>query len=521
MDNNNDFSIGWFSNLKSKMTMHKKLLFKLQGNILLKVLILGAGISGQSCVRWLNKFNCSIHIIDSRKLDLPNVEWCYDSFETEVNFDNYCDVVENFDMVVVSPGLSPYEGKKNNFYLIHQRAIRKDVPILTELDLFFLALEMQKKNDEKILAVTGTNGKTSVVSMLGSLLTKLGYDIQIAGNIGISLLQAYLKREKDKKLPEIWVIELSSFQLALTNYFRSDGSVILNFSDDHLDWHFSKEEYLKSKLKIFGYPLVQSTPIINSDEISLRDKISTHYKKNNKKKFKEAIHFGLDQKISFGVYSKETINDKEFFSTHDIKRKQIPILRLSEIEDIGVQNHINVLGCFSMASLVLKNLEELRFVSHVFKIPKHRLQKFFEFENLEFLDDSKSTNVEATIFALNSMLDPIYLILGGDLKGQKIDQLVTSLKGRDVCTFVYGKDRDVFEMAFRKKAIQCLKVKNIEQAVKLIKAKIASRSVRLTRKEKILLSPACASTDMFTNYAHRGESFKKAVFKTFGEDQHA
>ena len=521
MDNNDDFSISWFSNLKSKMTMHKKLLCKLRENILLKVLILGAGVSGQSCVKWLNKFNCSVHIIDSRKLDLPNVEWSYNSFETEVIFDNYCDVVESFDMVVVSPGISPYEGKKNNFYLIHQRAIRKEVPILTELDLFFLALEMQEKNDEKILAVTGTNGKTSVVSMLDSLLTKLGYDIQIAGNIGTSLLQAYLEREKDKKLPDVWVVELSSFQLSLTNYFRSDGSIILNFSDDHLDWHSSREEYLKSKLKIFGYPSVQSTPVINLDEKGLKDKISTYYKKNNQKKFKEAIHFGLDQKISVGVYSKEAMNGQEFFATHDVDGKQIPILRPSKIEDIGVQNHINILACFSMASLVLKDLEELRFVSHVFKVPKHRLQKFFEFENLEFLDDSKSTNVDATIFALNSMLDPIYLILGGDLKGQKIDQLVNSLKGRDVFTFVYGKDKDVFEMAFRRKAIQCLEVKNIEQAVKLIKAKIESRSVRLTRKEKILLSPACASTDMYTDYAHRGESFKNAVFKTFGEDQHA
>lgn len=501
--------------------MQKKLLCKLQEKGLLNVLVLGAGISGQSCVKWLNQFNCSVHIIDSRKLEHPNIEWSYNSFKTEVNFDDYCDVVEGFDMVVVSPGISPHQGKKNNFYLIHQRALIKGVPILTELDLFFLALEMQKRNDEKILAVTGTNGKTSVVSMLDSLLTKLGYDIQIAGNIGTSLLQAYLKRERDKRLPEVWIIELSSFQLSLTNYFRSDGSAILNFSDDHLDWHCSREDYLESKLKIFGYPSVQSTPVINSDEISLMGRICTHYKKNNKEKLKEAIHFGLGQKKSFGIFSIETINDEDFFVTYNVDKKHIPILRLSEIEDIGAQNHINILACFALASLALKDLEELQLVSHVFKIPEHRLQKFFEFENLEFLDDSKSTNVDATIFALNSMVDPIYLILGGDLKGQKIEQLVVSLEGRDVCTFVYGKDKDVFGMAFGKKAIQCLKVKNIEQAVKLIKEKISSRSVRLMKKEKVLLSPACASTDMYTDYAHRGESFKKAVFKTFGEDQHA
>ena len=222
-----------------------------------KFLVVGAGISGRACAEWLSTFDCDIDLVDSRKIGLKknlpsNVTFFPSCIFSKINLTKY-------HGIVVSPGLSPYEKSENNFFLINKLANEHGIPIWTEVDLFFSALEILANKTtvkSKIIAVTGTNGKTTVVCMAKDLLKNLGYDVELAGNVGNSLLEALMERVQHDKFPAFWILELSSFQLFLSRNFRSDVSVILNFSSDHLDWHSSEEEYLNSKLKIFTYTLL-------------------------------------------------------------------------------------------------------------------------------------------------------------------------------------------------------------------------------------------------------------------------
>ena len=235
-----------------------------------KILVVGAGISGRACAEWLSTFDCDIDLVDSRKIELKknlpsNVTFFSSCIFSKINLRKY-------HGVVVSPGLSPHEKSENNFFIINKLASDHGIPIWTEVDLFFSALEMSANKTtvkSKIIAVTGTNGKTTVVCMVKDLLKNLGYDVELAGNVGTSLLEALMERMQNGKFPAFWVLELSSFQLFLSSDFKSDVSVILNFSSDHLDWHSSEEEYLNSKLKIFGFPHLRGTPIINADDVDL------------------------------------------------------------------------------------------------------------------------------------------------------------------------------------------------------------------------------------------------------------
>ena len=239
--------------------------------------------------------------------------------------------MKKYHGIVVSPGLSPHEKSENNFSLINKLAIDHGIPIWTEVDLFFSALEISANKTtvkSKIIAVTGTNGKTTVVCMVKDLLKNLGYDVELAGNVGNSLLEALMERMRHGKFPAFWVLELSSFQLFLTSDFKSDVSVILNFSSDHLDWHSSEEEYLNSKLKIFGFPNLSGTPIINADDVDLSTRIERHISSLiTEKKMPKPIYFGLTKNkkrldmsssgIKLSMKGDWVIHLKKFYQTHN------------------------------------------------------------------------------------------------------------------------------------------------------------------------------------------------------------
>ena len=487
-----------------------------------KILVVGAGISGRACAEWLSTFDCDIDLVDSRKIELKknlpsNVTFSPSCIFSKINLRKY-------HGVVVSPGLSPHEKSGNNFFKINKIAIDHGIPIWTEVDLFFSALEMSANKTtvkSKIIAVTGTNGKTTVVCMVKDLLRNLGYDAELAGNVGTSLLEALMERTQNGKFPAFWVLELSSFQLFLSSNFKSDVSVILNFSSDHLDWHSTEEEYLNSKLKIFGFPHLTGTPIINADDVDLRMPVERHISSSiSKEKMPKPIYFGLtknNRKLDVFIAKRD---NEEWFCAYDKYSKILPIIKVNDTKPLGKQNRINLLACFSICSIMIKNILEMKDISNFFKIPRHRMEEVFFNDKLRFLNDSKATNISATIFALQTLSDPLFLILGGDLKNQRLAPLIDALKNRNIVAYVYGKDKNRFMAYFEKYNIAHFTIENVREAVFLIKKHLSKKNSSSHEKINILLSPACSSKDLYKDYVERGNEYHKAVLSCFAECEH-
>ena len=487
-----------------------------------KILIVGAGISGRACAEWLSTFDCDIDLVDSRKIELKKNLPGNVTFFPRCNFSKIN--LKKYHGIVVSPGLSPHEKSENNFFLINKLAIDHGIPIWTEVDLFFSALEILANKTtvkSKIIAVTGTNGKTTVVCMVKDLLKNLGYDVELAGNVGTSLLGALMERIQHGKFPTFWVLELSSFQLFLSSDLKSDVSVILNFSSDHLDWHSSEEEYLNSKLKIFGFPHLHGIPIINADDVDLSMRIEGHISSLiTEKKMPKPIYFGLtkNKKRLDVLIAKH--DDDEWFCTYDEDSKILPIIRVSDTNPLGKQNQINLLACFSICSTMIENILEMKDISNFFRIPRHRLEKVFFHKKLRFFNDSKATNISATIFALQNLSDPLFLILGGDLKNQTLAPLINVLKNRDIVAYVYGKDKNRFKEHFEGYNIPHFTIENVREAVVLIKKHLSRKNKSVHEEINILLSPACSSKDLYKDYAERGNEYHKAVLSCFAECGH-
>ena len=482
-----------------------------------KILVVGAGVSGRACAEWLSTLDCDIDMVDSREIELKkilpiNVTFFPNCIFSKINLRKY-------HGIVVSPGLSPHEKSENNFFKINKLASDHGIPIWTEVDLFFSALELwanKTTSKSKIIAVTGTNGKTTVVGMVKDLLKNFGYDVELAGNIGNSLLESLMERMKHGKAPTFWVLELSSFQLFLSNDFKSDVSVILNFSSDHLDWHSSEEEYLKSKLKIFGFPQLSGTPIINADDVDLSMRVEQHISSlSSEAKKQKPIYFGLNgnkKKLDVLIAPYE---NEEWFCAYDEENNVLPIIKTSDTSSLGKQNQINLLACFSVCSIVMENILEMKDISNFFKIPGHRIEKVFFNDNLRFFNDSKATNISATIFALQNISDPIFLILGGDLKNQRLTPLVNVLKDRNIVAYVYGKDKSRFKDHFKEYNITHFTIENVREAVILIKKHLSKKNKSMHEEINVLLSPACSSKDLYKDYAERGNEYHKAVLSCF------
>ena len=297
--------------------------------------------------------------------------------------------------------------------------------------------------------------------------------------------------------------------------------MILNFSSDHLDWHSSEEEYLNSKLKIFGFPHLRGTPIINADNVDLGMRVEQHISSLiSEKKMPKPIYFGLNKNNEKLDVLIATHDNEEWFCAYDEDNKILPIIKVSDTNHLGKQNQINLLACFSICSIVIKNIFEMKDISNFFKIPAHRLEEVFFGNKVRFLNDSKATNISATIFALQNLSDPLFLILGGDLKNQRLAPLINVLKDRNIVAYVYGKDKSRFKEYFEEYNITHFVVENVREAVILIKNHLSNKNKSTHEELNVLLSPACSSKDLYKDYAERGEEYHKAVLSCFAECGH-
>jgi UDP-N-acetylmuramoylalanine--D-glutamate ligase len=381
-------------------------------------------------------------------------------------------LLNDVDLLCVSPGLSLEEG-------VIREAIARNIPIVGDIELF--AWHVRARTAAKVVAVTGTNGKSTVTALTGHLLRSAGVDCEVAGNIGPAALDALSRRKELNRMPAVWVLELSSYQLETTWSLKPNAAAMLNLTEDHFDRYAGMADYAAAKARVF---FGQGEQVLNRD-----DPRSMAMRLGGRK----AVTFGLDAPPSeddFGVRERALVMGDN------------PILEQSALPIHGAHNVANALAACALARAAGVALQELGSGLRSFHGLPHRLELVATRHGVDWFDDSKGTNVGATIAALKGLGREVVLILGGEGKGQDFSPLRESVAQFASHVLLIGRDAPLIEKVLVN--IKSETCQTLESAVQ--------RAAELAHPgEAVLLSPACASFDMFRDYKHRGEAFAAAV----------
>jgi UDP-N-acetylmuramoylalanine--D-glutamate ligase len=426
-----------------------------------RVLILGLGDTGLSLARWVEREGGKVRVADSRR-DPPRKK----DFAGELHAGGFSEaLLDDVDVLCVSPGLSLEEK-------IIRHAAAQSIPVLGDIEIFAWHAR------QPVLAVTGTNGKSTVTALAGHVLRCADLDCEVAGNIGPPALEAFEKRLVSGRLPQAWVLELSSYQLETTWSLAPEAASVLNVSEDHLDRYRDVEEYAAAKARVFQGGGAQ---VLNRDDARSLAMAQPGG---------EVITFGLDAPSSprdFGVLRNHLV------------RGSAEILPVDELAIRGSHNVANALAACALVSVLEVPLEGVRAGLKTFRGLPHRLQLVATRRGVEWYDDSKGTNVGATVAALRGLGRKAVLILGGEAKGQDFAPLRDPVRECASHVLLIGRDAPLIA-----KVVPGESCASLEQAVQRA-SEIAKTG------EAVLLSPACASFDMFRDYRHRGEMFAQAV----------
>ena len=448
---------------------------KLQGR---RVLVLGLGDTGLSVANWVGSEGGLVRAADTRAAPPRNKE-----FSGELHTGMFkTSLLKDIDLVCISPGLSLQEE-------LVQTAIARSIPIVGDIELF--SWKIRASAGEKVLAVTGTNGKSTVTSLAGHLLRSAGVDCEVAGNIGPPALDALMKR--GNKQPAAWVLELSSYQLETTWSLEPDAAALLNLSEDHLDRYTGLAEYAKAKARIFAGKGAQVLNRCDSASMALA------------LPGRVEVTFGLDAPSmpeDFGI--------ARFEGRDWLARGAERFLAVEELPLAGAHNASNALAACALAHLAGVPLAAFAQGLRGFRGLPHRMQRVALRGGVEWLDDSKGTNVGATVAALKGIPKTAVLILGGEGKGQNFAPLVPAIREHAKHLLLIGRDAALIERAIKRAGVPMEICSSLETAV--------ARAARIAEAgDAVLLSPACASFDMFRDYRHRGEAFAAAV-KALGHE---
>ncbi len=433
-----------------------------------KVLVAGLGETGFSLLRFFvanhaQVFGFDEHLSDDRKsllaAEFPDVI-CFEG--------NLKDVLSaEYAVLAVSPGIPTHDDAIRAFQANGGR-VWGDVEIFAQL---------VAKTDSQVIAITGSNGKTTVTSLVGHLCRKMGLKTEVAGNIGLPVLSAWQKHEQ-QELPDVWVLELSSFQLDTTESLNADVATVLNISEDHLDRYDDLLDYAHSKDRIFKGTGVQ---VLNHDDVFCRAM---------KRPEREVKWFSLQHETDFWMDA----------ATQTLLAKQENLCALSRLPIQGTHNAANVMVAIAMCEAI--GLERERLLEHVmsFEGLPHRVELIGQIQGIQFIDDSKGTNVGATCAAIAGLPEPIVLIAGGVGKGQDFSPLAKSLEGKARAVVLIGEDAPIITKQLSGLSIPVLQASSMDEAVKMAYENAQNNDI-------VLLSPACASWDMFNGYSHRAQVF--------------
>jgi UDP-N-acetylmuramoylalanine--D-glutamate ligase len=489
----------------------------------LHVLVLGLGASGLAMVRWCALHGAVVTVVDSRaappqlavlRAELPAVRFVHSEFNAAL--------VEGSGIRAVfkSPGLSPAETTG-----VMDAALGLGLWLGGELSLFAQALKdlaaspvpaIHAHYSPKVLAITGTNGKTTVTSLTGHLVRWSGKSVAVAGNIGPTLLDTLRQALADGALPEVWVLELSSFQLDLPSGLEPTAAVVLNITQDHLDWHGSMDAYARAKANIFG---ATGLMLLNREDAAVMAMRPAPVRaKLQRPVEREYVSFGTDMPQRPGDFGLEDMNGMTWLVRAlqaDETRKKFQHLEALHIQRFmpadalrirGRHNASNALAALALCSAAGCALGPILFGLREYRGEPHRVESVGILNGVEFFDDSKGTNVGATVAALSGLgaERKLVLLLGGEGKGQDFSPLAAPVARYVRSVVLIGRDAPLIRAALADAAVPLLDARDMDDAV-------AQANRAAHAGDAVLLSPACASFDMFKDYAHRAECFVEAV----------
>lgn len=379
--------------------------------------------------------------------------------------------------------------------------------------------EAPKGYTPAVLAITGTNGKTTVTSLTGQLVERAGKTVAVAGNIGPTLLDTLAGHLDAGTLPDVWVLELSSFQLDGVQGFEPTAATVLNLTQDHLDWHGDMPAYAAAKARIFG---AKGLMILNRDDAGVMAMLPPPVKvRLQRPQIRTHVTFGGAMPLRPGDYGIERINGVAWLvraleADETQKRKRGAVVeeelffqRLMPADALrirGRHNAMNALAALALASAADCPLGPMLYGLREYRGEPHRVEPIAIVDEVEFFDDSKGTNVGATVAALSGLGEErrVVVILGGEGKGQDFEPLADPVRQYARAVVLIGRDAPLIEAALASTGVSLKHAGSMEEAVKLAAA-------RAHPGDAVLLSPACASFDMFKDYAHRAEVFCEAV----------
>jgi len=445
------------------------------------VLVLGLGETGLSLARWLTAHGAQVCVADSRAAP-PGIDILHREMP---QVDVYCgpfrdEALDGIDRIAISPGVplaDPFV----------QRAIARGIPVEGDIELLAQQLATNDyRRNTKIIAITGANGKTTVTSMVGAMCAAAGLDTQVAGNISPAVLDALRARTQQ---PQVWVLELSSFQLETTATLDADAAAVLNVTEDHLDRYAGMEGYAAAKARIFRGKGAQ---ILNRDDAR-----------------SAAMKLAGRRQFSFGLNPPPGANDWGIIreGAHIwLMQGARKIMRADELQVSGLHNVANALAALALCRALELPLVPLVSALRSFKGLPHRVEKVAEIAGITYYDDSKGTNVGATEAALQGLGKHAVVILGGEGKGQDFTPLRAAVADHARAVVLIGCDAPLIEQALSGCGKPVLHARDMEDAVRLA-------TEQAQHGDAVLLSPACASFDMFRNYVQRAEVFVQAVHK--------
>jgi len=479
-------------------------------------LVLGLGESGLAMAQWLARCGARVRVADTRtepqrlfalREAVPAAEFVGGAFNA--------DLLAGVDFVAVSPGLAP----ERELADIGPAAAARSIPVWGEIELFAQALADLKTTRgyaPKVIAITGTNGKTTVTSLTGLLCRRAGFTTRVAGNISPAALDVLREVLDSDELPQAWVLELSSFQLHGTFSLNPDAATVLNITQDHLDWHGSMSAYAFDKARIFGKDTVR---VLNRDDATVMRMANPDA---------QMTTFGTgepDAPGSFGLVNERGVlwlananpaeePEKKRKKNEAEEPAELVINRLMPADALhirGIHNASNALAALALCRACGIPLAPLLHGLREYQGEPHRVELIANIDSVDYYDDSKGTNVGATVAALEGLGQTfgetgrqILLIAGGDGKGQDFAPLAAPCSRYVKAVLLIGRDAPALKAAIEPSGVPCFDLPNLPAAT--------HRAAGLAKSgDVVLLSPACASLDMFTNYAHRAQVFVDAV----------